>query len=211
MPDLIKGGTTNGGVFGPSDLRIPSANFGQIEAMLDHNLNVLVVCGASGTGKTVTVMEIGHNLQRRSVPHALIDTDELDRVWPRPEPVEVLISVSRRNLRALWSTFSDLGVRHLVLSGVMASIPQSEPWIRDSIEGATIVFVRLTAARATREQRLRGREPRSGFEQEMRASDEAAEFIHDHEQPGMRLVTTDDKDVAAVAAEVLRIAGWFPR
>ncbi len=45
----------------------------------------------------------------------------------------------------------------------------------------------------------------------MRASDEAAEFIHDHEQPGMRLVTTDDKDVAAVAAKVLRIAGWFPR
>jgi len=178
--------------------------------MLDHNLNVLVVCGASGTGKTATVMEIGHNLQWRRVPHALIDTDELDRVWPRPEPVEALISVSHRNLGAVWSTFSSLGVRHLVLCGVMASIPQSEPWIRDSIGRATIVFVRLTATRTTRELRLRGRELGSGFEQEMRASDEAAEFIHDHDQPGMRLVTTDQKDVAAVASEVLRIAGWFP-
>ena len=63
---------------------------------------VLVVCGASGTGKTVTVWEIGRKLESQQVPHALIDTDELDRVWPQPDSVEALIAISRRNLEAAW-------------------------------------------------------------------------------------------------------------
>jgi hypothetical protein len=90
------------------------------------DIEALVICGASGTGKTVTSWEIGRTLQNRGIPHALEDTDELDRIWPRPEPVEALISVSRRNLQAVWTTFSDFRVRHLVLSGVMALIAQGK-------------------------------------------------------------------------------------
>jgi ABC-type dipeptide/oligopeptide/nickel transport system ATPase component len=174
-------------------------------------IQALVVCGASGTGKTVTAWEIGRTLQSQSVPHALIDTDELDRVWPQPEPVEALHSISRRNLQAIWATFADLGVRRLVLSGVMASIPQSQPWIEDAIAGATIAFVRLTAERDTRERRLRGREVGGGFELEMQASDRATKFIREHDQSGTPVVVTDGKDVASVAEDVLRAVGWFRR
>jgi hypothetical protein len=172
---------------------------------------VLVVCGPSGTGKTVTAWEIGRILESRQVPHALIDTDELDRVWPQPEPVEALIAISRRNLEAVWATFSNLGVRRLVLCGVMASIPQSKPWIEDAIPGATVTFVRLTADHDVREQRLRDREAGSGFDHEMQASDRAAAFIQRHdpiEMREMRIVVTDGKGIAAVAEEVLRVADW---
>jgi predicted kinase len=171
-------------------------------------IQALVVCGASGTGKTVTSWEIGRTLQNRGIRHALIDTDELDRVWPQPEPVEALISVSRRNLQAIWATFSDLGVRRLVLSGVMASIPQSRSWLEEAISGATFTFVRLTADRGTREQRLRDREVGSGFEGEMRASDQAVAIIRKREQSGTPVVVTDGKEVSAVAEEVLRTVGW---
>lgn len=172
-------------------------------------IQALVVCGASGTGKTVTSWEIGRTLQSRGMPHALIDTDELDRVWPQPEPVEALISVSRRNLQAIWSTFSDLGVRRLVLSGVMASIPWSRSWLEEAISGATFTFVRLTADRDTRQQRLRDREVGSGFQAEMRASDQAMAIIQEHDQSGMPVVVTGGKEVSAVAEEVLRTCGWF--
>src|ERR1700728_3714991 len=128
--------------------------------MADHRaeIQVLVLCGASGTGKTVTSWEIGRILQKHGIPHAWIDADELDRVWPQPEPVQSLISVCRRNLQAIWTTFSELGVWRLVLSGVMASIPQSTSWLEEAIPGATFRFVRLTADQDTREQRLRLRE-----------------------------------------------------
>jgi ABC-type dipeptide/oligopeptide/nickel transport system ATPase component len=174
----------------------------------DSAVHVLVVCGASGTGKTVTMWEIGHRLQRRGVPHALIDSDELDRVWPQPEPVEALISVSRRHLRTMWETFSGLGTRRLVLCGVMASMAQSQQWIADAVPGATVTFIRLTADHATRERRLRGRELGSGFDQEMQASNLATDFIKHHDQSQMATVATDGKTVAQVADEVLTMGGW---
>ena len=173
-----------------------------------ENIRVLVVCGASGTGKTVTLWEIGHNLQQRGVRHALIDTDELDRFWPQPEPVEALISISRRHLQAMWQTYSGLGVRHLVLCGVMASITQSESWIANAIPGATITFVRLKAERLSREGRLRGRELGSGFEHDMAASDRATRLIEEHDEPTVPVVVTDGKAVAEVAAEVLVAGSW---
>ena len=169
---------------------------------------ILVICGASGTGKTVTAWEIGRVLQRQGVPHALIDTDELDRVRPRPEPIEALISVSHRNLQAVWSTFFGLGVRRLVLCGVMTSIQQSKPWIEEAVTPATTAFVRLTADRTTRERRLRDREAGSGFEQEMQASDRAAAFIEGQDETGVPVVATDGKRVAGVAKDVLQAAGW---
>ena len=175
----------------------------------DDRVQVLVVCGASGTGKTVTMWEIGHNLRRRGVRHALIDTDELDRVWPEPEPVDALISISRRHLRAMWETYSGLGVRHLVLCGVMASIPQSEPWLADTMPDATIRFVRLKADRLTREARLREREFGSGFEHDTAASERATAFIEAHDQIEVPIVTTDGRIVSEVAVAVLGAAGWF--
>jgi hypothetical protein len=178
--------------------------------MPDDNIRVLVVCGASGTGKTVTALEIGHNLKKLGVHHALIDTDELDRVWPQPEPIEALISISRRHLQAMWETYSGLGIRHLVLCGVMASIPQGESWIANAIPGATITFVRLKAERPTREDRLHGRELGSGFGHDMAASERATEFIDAHDSTDVRFVYTDGKTVAEVADEVMRAVAWLP-
>jgi hypothetical protein len=177
--------------------------------MSDAQVQVLVICGASGTGKTVTLWEVGHRLAARGVPHALIDTDELDRVWPQPEPVDALISVTRRNLQSVWATYSGLGTRHLVLCGVMASMPQAEPWITEAIPGATVTFVRLTADHSTREHRIRAREIGSGLDHEMSASDRAADFIQSHDEAGMMRVATDGKAVGDVADEVLALTDWI--
>ncbi len=177
--------------------------------MSDDSVEVLVLCGAAGTGKTATLWEVGHILRTHGVHHALIDTDELDRVWPTPETIEGLISISRRNLRALQETFSILGIRRFVLCGVMASTAQSREWIESAIPGAAITFVRLCAEHGTRAQRLRDREVGSGFDQEMEASDRVARYIQDHDQPGLPFVATDERAVREVAAEVLDVTHWL--
>lgn len=152
--------------------------------------------------------ELGHRLQGLSVPHAVLDTDELDRVWPQPEPVHALMAVTQANLRAVWGTFSRLGTRHLILCGVMASIPLNKKWIEEALAPATITFVRLTADRATRQQRLRTREVGTGFERDMRASDEVAVFVARHDPSDMPTVATEGKTVLQVAEEVLVVGGW---
>jgi len=175
--------------------------------MPDQSVEVLVLCGAAGAGKTATLWEVGHILRAHGVPRPLVDTDELDRVWPTRQTTEALIPISRRNLRAVWETFASLESRHLVLCGVMASTAQSRAWIEDAIPGDAITFVRLSAERSTRAQRLRDREVGSGFDQEMEALDEAARYIEDHDKPGLSLVVTDRKAVHDVAAEVLDVTG----
>jgi hypothetical protein len=177
--------------------------------MSEGGVEVLVLCGAAGTGKTATLWEVGHILRNLGVHHALIDTDELDRVWPPPETTETLISISRRNLHAIWATFSDLGIRHCVLCGVMASTARASEWIENAIPDAAITFVRLSAEQSTRAQRIRNREIGSGFDQEMEASDEAARYIEDHDQPGTHIVKTDGKAVSQVAAEALSMSRWL--
>ena len=177
--------------------------------MISEETQVLVICGASGTGKTTAALEVGQHLRQLGIHHALIDTDELDRIWPQPGQIEDLIAISRRNLQALWMTFSELGIRHLVLCGVMASISESQVWIADAIGESTIAYVRLIAERSTREHRLRGREIGSGFENDMDASDRATAFIERHDPPGIPRVSTDGQPVVTVSAEVLRAANWF--
>jgi hypothetical protein len=176
--------------------------------MTQNAVEVLVVCGAPGTGKTATGWEIGHQLEQLGVRHAILDTDELDRVWPQPESVQDLITITHRNLRAFWESYADLDLRHLVLCGVMASISLNEPWITEAIKGSSVILVRLLAGRATREERLRRRELGSGFDKDMRGSDRASSFIADNDPPGMLAVETDGKDVVRVAQEVLLVAGW---
>lgn len=177
--------------------------------MSDGRVEVLVLCGAAGAGKTATLWEVGHILRTHGVHHALIDTDELDRVWPTPETNEGLISISRRNLRALSKTYLSLGIRHFVLCGVMASIAQSREWIESAFPGAAVTFVRLSAEQSTRGQRLRDREVGSGFDQEMEASDRAARYIQDHDRPGFPSVATDERSVREVAAQVLEVTHWL--
>jgi hypothetical protein len=174
----------------------------------ESDIHVLVICGASGTGKTSTAFEIGRVLQDLGTRHALIDTDELDRVWPRPEPVDALIGISRHNLSAWWANFSELGVRHLVLCGVMASVTQSERWIAEAVVGARISFVRLSATRSTREERLRRREIGSGFDDEMLSSDRAAAYADAHDSAEVLRVATHAKGIGLVAREVLEVVGW---
>ena len=167
------------------------------------------MCGAAGTGKTTTAWEIGHRLIAAGVPHAVLDTDELDRVWPRPDDIERLVDIARRNLAAFWRTYAELGTERLVLAGVMAALPMNRAWIEAAIPGARVTFVRLRASRATREERLQRRELGTGFERDLRHSDVATGYVEEHDPADMLVVVTDGKSVVEVADEVLSLAGWL--
>ena len=112
---------------------------------------MLVISGAAGVGKSSTAYEVSNQLQRAGVGHAVVDSDELDHIFPVPPD---LARLTERNLKCVWSGFSERGVTRLVLVGVYLHRPAELEWIRRAIPGAHFTLVRLVASDETLADRL---------------------------------------------------------
>lgn len=169
---------------------------------------VLVITGPSGSGKTAVGFEVARQLAAADLPHAYIDTDHLDMVYPQP-PLEELTRLSTRNLSAVWSSFSELGHTRLVLALTGADIPLVTHWLTDSIPDATLTFVRLKASIDSRHERLRTREIGSGLYDHIASSDRAAAYLRAHPtDEGVHLIETDGRTVIEIAREIIALMEW---
>ncbi|MFH8410050.1 hypothetical protein ACH4FX_35525 [Streptomyces sp. NPDC018019] len=166
---------------------------------------ILVLCGAAGVGKSTTAYEVSHRLGRADIPHALIDTDQLDQVYPWPPPGHTPSELSRRNLAALWANLAGIGHTRLLLTGVFVSLERELTWIADAVPGAGITSVRLTADVPTLENRVRRREIGS------EAAGQLARTLRQHaalrrpEPPGTTVIDTTGRTVVSVASEVVEV------
>lgn len=64
-------------------------------------LTILIISGRSGSGKSSTAYEICHLLRDQRIPHAHIDGDNLDAIYPREESSEIMLT----NLKIIWTTY----------------------------------------------------------------------------------------------------------
>ncbi|MGL4287329.1 MAG: hypothetical protein ACRCVA_13360 [Phreatobacter sp.] len=85
--------------------------------MVDTVTRILLVTGPAGIGKSNPRPGTRQPVGRHADPHAVIETDELDRVFPKPSPRELerlspgTIDVSAINLAALWSPTAHSAIR----------------------------------------------------------------------------------------------------
>ena len=176
---------------------------------------ILLITGPAGVGKSTLCWEVSARLAGAGLAHAVIETDELDRVFPLPTPRELeslrpgTTDVSVINLAALWSTYRALGHSRLVMSGVMVRPEADRRWIADAIPGADIAIVRLQASDATLLSRLDRREVGSGREDQIRRSLHQAEQMAGEPPDGLILVPADDATPTDLADHVLRAIGWL--
>lgn len=63
----------------------------------------LLLTGTVGAGKTTTADAVGLRLEAASVPHAIIDLDEIRRMWPHPASDPFGSRIERRNVESLAS------------------------------------------------------------------------------------------------------------
>jgi hypothetical protein len=138
----------------------------------------------------------------------MIDTDELDRVYPQPEPLSELVAPSRRNLTALWKSFAALGHSRLILSGVMLDLDTDLAWISASFENADYTVVRLHASDETLRQRVETREIGSGREEQTKRTLGQAGALREQRTGRTIAVQTDDRNPVEIAQEILEITGW---
>ena len=114
-----------------------------IELKMGESMELLLITGPAGVGKSTLCWEMNARLAAAKVGHAVIETDELDRVFPRPAPEELAriqpgtTDVSSINLAAIWSTYRALGDTRLIVSGVMVHLDFDRRWILAAIPRCT--------------------------------------------------------------------------
>lgn len=180
---------------------------------MQGDVDILLVTGPAGVGKSTLCWEIGAVLAAAAKPHAIIETDELDRVHPKPSAEELerlkpgTRDVSSLNLAALWSTYHALGHRRLIMSGVMLHLGFDRRWILAAIPQAQFTIVRLLAAEATLLARLEQREIGSGLAAQAERTLRQARRMAEERQDGIIFVPTDGRNPAELAQIVL--AAWI--
>lgn len=185
--------------------------------MTRSDTEILFVTGAAGVGKSTLCWEMSSHLAEAGIAHAVIESDELDRVFPKPTEAELellrpgTIDVSTLNLAAMWRTYAALGHKRLIMSGVVMHPEFDRRWVLAAIPGASIKFVRLLASESTLLARLAGRETGSaGAAQAERTLRQARRIATESPDTSLRF-ETDGETPAALAAAVLRACGWLDR
>jgi len=168
--------------------------------------------GTVGVGKTTTADELGALLREQGVPHAVIDVDELRRIWPSPPGDRFSEKLALANLTAVGATYRAAGAQRLVLAGVVETA-EERARLEEAL-GLPVVLVRLRADPARLQERLCGRHAHDG--------DGGASLAWHLERCGElhavlegagaddAVVDVEGLDRLAVARAVLTAAGWSP-
>jgi cytidylate kinase len=166
----------------------------------------VLISGAAGVGKSSTAFEMSMQLQAAGVAHALIDTDELDRIYAVPDDLSQL---TERNLSAIWQGFRERGACRVIVVGVFVHEPSELAWLRRAIPDARFTLVRLTASFATLADRIGRREIGSDRTSQLERTRRQLRRLDAERRPDVEVIRTDDADVVDTAARIVRLLGWL--
>lgn len=175
----------------------------------------MLITGPAGVGKSTLCWEMGALLAEAGIAHVAIESDELDRVFPKPGAEELAplapgaYDVSQLNLAALWGTYRALGHSRLIMSGVMLHVGFDRRWILAAIPEGRITVVRLRAGDGTLLERLDRRETGGGRDAQIERSLCQARRLAGEAADGFIVVETDGRTPSELASDVLGKVDWL--
>jgi predicted kinase len=166
------------------------------------NVEVLVLHGAPGSGKTTLSRSVAELLRVAERANAVIDLDDLSKVYPFPRR-----SFSHDNLRALWPNYAAIPEVKVVIPCVIADEEELVA-LRASVPGARLAVCELTAPEEVLKQRVTAREPNAYWQGRLR--DFVDLFLGRSDLANIRdfQVSTHDRSAEEAAQEVIGKAGW---
>ena len=167
-------------------------------------IDVLVLTGPPGAGKSTIATEVSDRLAAAGVGHAVVDLDELNRLQP-----EGGSALGFRNLASVWDGYAAEGARRLVLAALVESAADLER-ISDAVGGARLTVCRLRARTDTLVDRI-GRRETDLMRARMQALARRWAQRLDDEDLGEPVIETDAQPVAQVADAVVTASGWLSR
>lgn len=179
-------------------------------------IQILLLGGASGTGKTSVGWEVSAILERRGVAHCVIDGDTLGHIFPAPQGDPSRSRIVERNLASVWSGFAEVGQTRLVYTNTVSVL--EEEMIRRAVVGSgadggasieiEVTGVVLTACARTVAQRLARRETGAQVDLHIDRSLRAAMLLQQRSPVGTVVIATDGRPVEDIARDVLVATGW---
>ena len=163
-----------------------------------ERLQVLLVTGGVGAGKTSTAVEIGALLDARGEASSVIDLDQLCWITPAPGSGMSVSDVLHASLAAMLPVHVAAGARRLVLARLLLG-EDDVSGLRGVLGDADVRVVELVAPDSVRAARVAGRDAGTvlaGHLEEIGSLVPAA-GLADH------VIATDGRSVAEVAAEAL--------
>lgn len=170
-------------------------------------VEVLLIGGRSGVGKSTVGWEVSRQLQAAAVSHCFIEGDNLDQVFPAPPDDPVREKISEANLRAMWANYRALGHTRLVYTNTAAVL--SQDWMNRALgEGVKFVGALLTADDETAMRRLGLREIGGGLDWHVERSRRAAAWLEKSASPSVMRVATEGRPVADIARQLIGLTTW---
>ena len=167
-----------------------------------NDTEMLVLNGSPGSGKSTLANAIAEHLRRIDIAHAVIDVDEVGRIYP-----ELGSSFGWNNLRAMWPNYSAIPNLKVILPVCIDSKEDLEA-LRNATPCKEITICELVANESTLKDRVTRREPNEYWQNKLRnlvdkniSKDSSARF-------GDFQVKTDDKSIDDAAQEILERLEW---
>ncbi len=169
--------------------------------------HLLLLGGRSGAGKTTVAFEVSRQLAAAGVDHCLIEGDNLSHAHPAPVGDPHRTRLTEDNLRVLWANYAARGYERLIYTNTVSVLEVD--MIECAVGGpCTTTAVLLVAGDDSVRQRLGIRESGTGLDEHLERSAGAARHLDDNAPGSAVRVSTDGRSVAAIAAEIVAIAGW---
>jgi hypothetical protein len=171
----------------------------------DAVIEIVVIAGPAGVGKTTVANELSTQLRGAGVGHAVVDTDALDDVFPVPDDQWRL---TERHLAFVWQSYRELGISRLILTGVYLHEPKELAWITRAIGPDRVTLVRLDAGDDALAARVRGREIGSSYQDQLTRTRTQARALRTSIDERAIVSRTDDRSVVEIASEIGSALGW---
>jgi adenylylsulfate kinase-like enzyme len=170
--------------------------------------DVVFINGTVGAGKTTVADALSDHERSQGRPHAVIDLDQLRRLWPSTEADPFHHELELQSLAVVAANYRRFGTQHFILAGVIESADEV-PRYKEALNIDSLLICRLVVEDKVAEERLRRRHGSHSEALDWHlARIKVLSGILDRAQLDDLVFDTTSRDPHQVAAEIRCAAGW---